>query len=233
MANIVIGIEGLVGCGKTSICRELLKIIPNSIVIHGGNLYRGIIYALMKSNKKISLDNLNEIMTNVDIKSVMDKLNVSFKVENNETVVYINNNKINEEELQSKETSLAVSLASKNADNKSLFLFFRNIINELKEKYNVILSGRAIMQIYPDINYHFFVTANIDERVKRKAYQYSENVNLDELKKHIETRDELQEKAGFYKIYPNTIKLDVTECKNANESARKLCEVIEEIKNTI
>ena len=42
--NIVIGIEGLVGSGKTSICRELLKLIPNSIILHGGNLYRGIVY---------------------------------------------------------------------------------------------------------------------------------------------------------------------------------------------
>ena len=38
MNNIVIGIEGLVGAGKTSICRELLQKIPNSIVLHGGNL---------------------------------------------------------------------------------------------------------------------------------------------------------------------------------------------------
>ena len=29
--NITIGIEGLVGAGKTSICRELLKKVPNSI----------------------------------------------------------------------------------------------------------------------------------------------------------------------------------------------------------
>ena len=47
MKNIVIGIEGLVGAGKTSICRELLKKIPNSILLHGGNLYRAIVYALM------------------------------------------------------------------------------------------------------------------------------------------------------------------------------------------
>ena len=31
MSNIVIGIEGLVGAGKTSICRELIKKIPNTV----------------------------------------------------------------------------------------------------------------------------------------------------------------------------------------------------------
>lgn len=233
MANIVIGIEGLVGSGKTSICRELLNILPNSIVLHGGNLYRGIVYALMNSNKQLSLENLNKNMEDVNIKEIMDELEVSFKVENRETVVYIKGIKIDEEKLQSKETSMAVSLASQNADNKALFLFFRDIINELKEKYNVILSGRALMEIYPDLNYHFFITADIDERVKRKARQYGENIDLKELKEHIEKRDDLQEKAGFYKIYSNTIQLDVTECKDVLESTKKLCDYIEEIKFVI
>lgn len=46
--NLVIGIEGLVGTGKTSICKELLKYIPNSIVLHAGNVYRAITYQIIK-----------------------------------------------------------------------------------------------------------------------------------------------------------------------------------------
>ena len=34
MENIVIGIEGLVGSGKTSICKCLLDKIDNSIIFH-------------------------------------------------------------------------------------------------------------------------------------------------------------------------------------------------------
>ena len=34
--NITIGIEGLVGAGKTSLCRELLNLVPNSMILHGG-----------------------------------------------------------------------------------------------------------------------------------------------------------------------------------------------------
>ena len=69
MNNIVIGIEGLVGSGKTSMCRELLNEIPNSIVFHGGNLYRGIIYAVMNSNKELAnnMQNLKQMMQDVDI----------------------------------------------------------------------------------------------------------------------------------------------------------------------
>lgn len=222
--NIVIGIEGLVGSGKTSICKELLNYIPNSVILHGGNLYRGIVYAFLKQNKKIS-DLKNENITNI-----MKELNVSIKLENRETIVYVNDEKINEENLQSRENSIAVSKVSNIANNEELFIFARNIINDLKEKYNVIVSGRSLMVIYPKLNYHFFITASIDERVKRKASQYNENEDLDILKKHIENRDLLQEKSGFYKIYPNTVIVDVTDCKDVNESTKKICEYITETK---
>lgn len=232
MEHIVIGIEGLVGSGKTSICRELLHKIPNSIVFHGGNLYRGIIFALMQSNKELSknMQNLEVNLEQVDIKKIMDMLNVEIKIENKETVVYLNNKKIEEEKLQSKEASMAVSIAGGSADNTNLFIFAGNLINEFKEKYNIILSGRALTTIYPEIDYHFFITASLEERVKRKAIQYGEKANLEELKEHIMKRDELQEKAGFYNISGKTIKIDVTDCKNAKESTNKICEFIEEMK---
>lgn len=228
MSNIVIGIEGLVGSGKTSMCRELLNEIPNSIVFHGGNLYRGIIYAVMNSNKELgsNMQNLKQMMQDVDIKNIMDKLKVEFKVENRETVVYVDGKKIDEEKLQSKQASMAVSVAGGSADNTKLFSFCKNIINEFKEKYNVILSGRALMRIYPELDYHFFITASLDERVKRKASQYGENANIEELKEHIMLRDELQKKAGFYDLNEKTIQVDVTDCKSVKESTYKLLEYI-------
>ena len=223
MKNIVIGIEGLVGSGKTSICREIIHKLPNSIILHGGNLYRGIVYAFMKQNKQLS------DLKNMDIAQIMKKLNVKIELENRETVVYVNDKKIDEEELQNEKTSMAVSVVGNVADNSKLFIFARNIINDFKEKYNVIVSGRALMEIYPDLDYHFLITASLDERVKRKSMQYN-NVNLQELREHIMKRDELQEKSGFYKMYQNTIKVDVTECKTVEDSTNKVCEYIEETK---
>lgn len=224
MKNIVIGIEGLVGSGKTTICRELMHRLPNSIILHGGNLYRGIVYVFMKSNKDINS------LKDTDIVKIMEQLNVKIELENNETVVYVNNQKIAEEDLQNEETSIAVSSVSNIANNTKLFIFGKNIIDKFKEKYNVIVSGRALMEIYPNLDYHFLVTASLDERIKRKAIQYGNNINLKDLKEHIIKRDELQEKSGFYKEYPNTIKVDVTECRSTIEATNKLCKYIEELK---
>lgn len=226
MENITIGIEGLVGAGKTSICRAMLDKIPNSIILHGGNLYRGIVYALMNSGIDMSKI-VNNSDKPIDIKQMMDMLKVEIKIENRESVVYVDGKEINEDNLQSDATSLAVSKIAKDADNSKFYAFGKKLIDMYKKQYNLIISGRDLMKIYPDLDYHFFVTADIETRVDRKMHQYTnEKITREELKKHIEERDSLQEQAGFYKRYDKTIDIDVTECKSAEESAMKILEKI-------
>ena len=220
MSNIVIGIEGLVGAGKTSICRELVKIIPNTIIFHGGNLYRAIVYAMMKNGN--TLDELKQQGKKLDIKEMMELFEVKIEIENNETVVYIGNEKIDEDLIQSKDASIAVSTIGGKADNGKLFEFSRKLIDKYKEKYNVIVSGRALTTIYPEIDYHFFITASLEERTRRKCIQYQNKEEFEEIKQNILTRDKLQEEAGFYKLSAITKEIDVTECKSAMESAEKV-----------
>jgi len=222
--NIVIGIEGLVGSGKTSICREMLKRDENSVLLHGGNYYRAIIYALMQ--KEPNILKLKKLMKNIDIKKCMDDNKVELRIENRESVFYINGELADEEKLQSKASSLAVSLVGGISDNTKLFEYARGLIDELRKENNVIVSGRALMQIYPKQDYHLFITASLEERVKRKCIQYKEKEKIKEVKKNIKIRDFLQKLAGFYKIYPNTIKIDVTECKSVEESTNKVLEYI-------
>ena len=141
-------------------------------------------------------------------------------------VFYINGKLADEEELQSKASSLAVSIIGGIADNTKLFEYARGLIDDLRKENNVIVSGRALMQIYPNLDYHLFITASLEERVKRKCIQYKEKEEIKAVKKNIKKRDFLQKLAGFYKIYPNTIKIDVTECKSVEESTNKVLEYI-------
>lgn len=224
MEHIVIGIEGLVGAGKTSICRKLIKIMPNTILLNGGNLYRAIVYAMMKNGA--SIDKLRNNAENIDIKTVMDLFKIQIKIEDNETKIYMNNELIEEEELQSEKSSLAVSMVGGKANNVALFEFGRNLIDTLKINYNVIVSGRSVMKIYPNSEYHFFVTADLQERVRRKHIQYKGEVDEKELEEHIIKRDKLQEEAGFYELSSNSIKVDVTNCKTIEESADMILQKI-------
>lgn len=226
--NITIGVEGLVGSGKTSLCRALLDMIPNSIILHGGNLYRGIVFALMNSGIDMSeMQNNSSESSHIDIKQMMDMLKVELKIENRESVVYVNGIEINEESLQSDTTSMAVSKIAKDADNSEFYTFGKKLIDMYKQKYNLIISGRDLMKIYPQLDYHFFITADLEERVRRKMKQYSNSqITEKELLEHIQERDKLQEESGFYKRYDKTIDIDVTDCKSAEESAKKVFEHI-------
>ena len=220
MENIVIGIEGTVGAGKTSICRELLKDIENSIILHGGEIYRAIVYGMMQTK----IENAQDL----DAFDIMKKLGIEIKLENKETVIYMNEKKVDEKDLQSKKSSMAVSKVSNIADNTRLYQFGKELIDKYREKYNVILSSRDIVKMYPDVTYHFFIDASIEERTNRKYMQYNKEIPKEQIKEMILARDELQEKSGYYKIYPQTQIIDVTECKSAKESAQKVLEKMKE-----
>ena len=222
MKNIVIGIEGTVGAGKTSICRELLNDIENSIILHGGEIYRAIVYGMMQ--EKPDMENLQ----NLDSFEIMKKLGIEVRLEDRETVIYMNGKKLDEKDLQSKKSSMAVSKVSNIADNTRLYQFGKELIDKYREKYNVILSSRDIVKMYPDVTYHFFIDASIEERTNRKYMQYNKEIPKEQIKEMIQVRDELQEKSGYYKIYPQTKVIDVTKCKSAKESEKLVLENMKE-----
>lgn len=220
MENIVIGIEGTVGAGKTSICRKLLDEIENSIILHGGEIYRAIVFGMMKSKIKNT--------ENLDAFEVMKDLGIEIKLEDRETKIYMNGQKIDEKDLQSKQASIAVSKISNTANNEKLYKFGKELIDKFRKDYNIILSSRDIVKMYPDVTYHFFIDASIEERTNRKYMQYNKEIPKEQIKEMIQSRDELQEKSGYYKIYPQTKVIDVTNCKSAEESAHLVLENMKE-----
>lgn len=115
---------------------------------------------------------------------------------------------------------MAVSKISNIASNDNAYKIVREYIEFYKENNNVIFSGRDTMKIYPEIDYHFFLEANVDKRVKWKAKQYENKTDEKIIKENILKRDELQEKSGYYKIYDNTIVIDVSNSKSVEESTK-------------
>ena len=221
MKNIVIGIEGMVGAGKTSICNELLSFIPNSIFTDGSKIYRGLVEALHQSN--IDMSKLNDV-PNLTPFELLRKLNVEFRIEDRKTVIYINGNKVSDDAMKSMQNSIGVSKMANMADNSKLFTFAYHIVNEYSKKYNLIVSARDLVKIYPEMDLHIFITASLDERVKRRYNQLCKKYTIDEVRNAVIERDILHEKSGFNEISSKTIKVDVTEDKSAKESAQKIYE---------
>ena len=249
MSNIVIGIEGMVGAGKTSICDELLKLIPNSIFVDGSKIYRALIEALhmaktslkfeedclenkelksedtASSAKKISIfDGINSLeqMAMLTPFDLLKKLQVEFKIENRKTVIYIAGKKIDEEAMKSMQNSIGVSKMANMADNSKLFAFAHQIVQEYSKNFNLIVSARDLVKIYPEMDLHIFITASLEERVQRRYNQLKGKYTIDEVRNSIVERDILHEKAGFNETFDKTVKIDVTEDASAKESAKKI-----------
>lgn len=228
--NIVIGIEGEVASGKTSICKGLTKLIDNSIFIDGGAIYRGIVLAISKSNidlfNKLKLNDINELNNNdniniennaiskIDALEIMKMLNVEFKIENKKTEIYINGNKIDDSEIDSAENAIGVSKMASEVNNEMLFKFAHDIIEQYRKNYNIIVSARNLIGIYPEMTCFVYITADVEERIKRRYSQYNGKYNIDEIRNMIIQRDLLHEKAGFNKNFERTIKVDVTNCES-------------------
>ena len=224
--NIVIGVEGDVSSGKTSVCKELIKLIPNSIFADAGLIARAIVGGVKKS--PLALPTLIKLLTggNVEAIELMKKLKIRFEIEDNQTVVYIKDRKMEEEKIQTEKNSTGVSKYTSKVNLDSLYSFARNIIDEYREDYNVIVSARDLVRIYPSMTCHVFITASLEERVNRRYNQFNGKYTKEEIKQTILKRDKLHEKAGYNKKCDKTIIVDVTECKSAKESAEKVLESI-------
>ena len=79
-----------------------------------------------------------------------------------------------------------------------------------------------MVDLYPDMTCHIYITASLEERVKRRYNQYEGKLTLEEIKNNIIERDKMHEDAGFNKKCEKTLEIDVTECKNVKESAQKI-----------
>lgn len=213
--NIVICVEGMVSSGKSSMCNELIKLIPNCIYIDTGYIYRGIILALIKNNVDINVAKENML-------KYMKELNVEFNVENGITEIYIDGEKIKREEVESMQNSIGVSKVASISNNKPLYAFGKQVIENYKQKFNVICSGRGMLDMYPEMNCHIYITASLDARVQRRYKQYNGKYSIEEIRKSIEERDKLHEEAGFNKTCDVTLKIDLSDCNSAEESAKKV-----------
>ncbi len=242
--NFVVGVEGEVGAGKTSMCKELVKIIPNTIFIDGGAIFRGITLAIKKGKEELvqsaptligdmAKNLLKKLNVNVDAISsmqadaldLMKALNVNFKIQDNQTAVYIGDKEVKSDEFETEENAMDVSRIASQTDNKALFTFAHNLIQEYSKTYNIIVSARDLVEIYPEMDLHLYVTADLDKRIERRYNQYNGKYTREEIAESIKTRDNIHKDAGFNKKCDRTVALDLSDCENSEQSAKKALEI--------
>lgn len=181
----VIAIDGFSSTGKSSISKQIAKIL-DLIHIDTGALYRGITY--------FALENCLNDQQEIDIKSLFSKLNeINLEFRPNQKVLelFLNGKNI-DQEIRNPKVSNSVSIIAKQPEIRSFLLDFQR---NLAEKGGVIMDGRDIgTVILPNADFKFFVTASPEERAKRRFLELQHSgipASYNDVYQNLITRDKI------------------------------------------
>lgn len=214
----VIAISGYSGSGKTEVSQKILKKRKELVYFDFGCLFRAITYYLMY-DLNLSLEKIKEL---VATKKLYNIIKFSYIIENKKVKIGVNGNFYNDSELNSLSMNLdTVTIGTIIGDDLSNSL--KNIIDDLKQNNDVLINARRPVIAYPDLDYHIFLTANFDTRVKRKVLMNNESYEITYNK--LMKRDEMERKGNFWQTYDFTYVIDTTNLSK-NDVLEKVDEII-------
>lgn len=198
MNNFHIAIDGPAGSGKSTISSLLAEKLKWTH-IDTGAMYRAVtLYAL---ENKIDLNNEESY-------SFLETIKISYLNDN----IYLNNKNVSKE-IRSEEVTKNVSLVSS-------FHYVRKKMVDLQKEaakgINVVMDGRDIgTVVLPNANLKVFLTANVEERAKRRYQENKDNLvnkSIDDVIEEIKIRDtkDSTRKESPLKKAKDAIELDTT-----------------------
>ena len=192
----IITIDGPSGVGKGTIS-QMLSLDLSWNILDSGALYRTLTY-LMKL-KTLQLKEFNK-----NREKILMEFEVSFEATTaGEPVnIFLNHENITErirtEEIARETSELASS--------KEIRDFIRPIQREFKRLPGLIADGRDMgTVIFPEADLKFFLTANVEERAKRRQLQLKRDhleVNMRVLLKELEERDKKDKEREHSPLIP-------------------------------
>ena len=175
-----IAIDGPSGAGKSTIAKDLSKKL-NFIYVDTGAMYRAIALYFYENDIDISLEDVVSFhLSNIDI---------DIKYEDGKQIVLLNGKDVSESIRTEKIGGMASSISVFSEVRSKLLNLQRN----LAMKNKVVMDGRDIAShVLPNADLKIYHTASVDTRADRRYKELKEkglDVNLEEIKKEIETRD--------------------------------------------
>lgn len=178
--GFIVAIDGPAGAGKGTITKLVGK-KKNLIYIDTGALYRCVTLYMIKN--KISLDQIDKI------KEVLNKINIEFKKENNEDLVFLNGEDVSRL-IREKEVNELVSQVSHIVEVRENIT---NLSRKIAEGKNVIMEGRDIgTNVFPNADVKIYLDATPEERARRRMKQNQEkgiDIPFEEILENIIYRD--------------------------------------------
>ena len=205
-----ITIDGPAGSGKSTICKLLAEELSYHQV-DSGAFYRAYTWlATQYSSQK-----------NIQFKSVLSEETFFTYINENPPVFTFDQNRQKvhwsgkdlETEIRKPEITDKIKII---ADNKRIRTLVNAKIRSLSKSYDIIADGRDMgTVVFPEAQYKFFLTADLEERAHRRFKEFSivdPDINIAEVKEKIEKRDKEDEtrEFGALKAASNAIFVDTT-----------------------
>lgn len=180
MSNINVAIDGPAGAGKSSIAKEISKML-GYIYIDTGALYRSIAYYVY--NKGV------HDFSKLEVVPLLKEISIELKYINGSQRVFINGLDVSDY-IRTPEISLGASKVSAIPEVRSFLL---DIQRNIAKHNNVIMDGRDIgTVVLPDADLKIFLTASAEERATRRYNQIKDTPNCpswEEILNDINKRD--------------------------------------------
>lgn len=158
MRKPVIAIDGYSSTGKSSISKQIAKILG---IVHmdTGALYRGVTFFALQNCVKNGQIDIQELI------KCLQSIELEFRTSGNELVLFMNGKDISRE-IRETEISDNVSLIAKQKEVRDYLLETQR---RIADKGGVIMDGRDIgTVVLPNADFKFFITASVEERTKRR-----------------------------------------------------------------
>ena len=230
---MIIGIDGPAGTGKTTIAK-LFEEKYNIKYINTGAMYRALAYKCLQNGiEKDNEEKILEILKDTKIEYV--KKSVDGKIL---TSIILDGKDITEEIHRVDIAQVASDISKIVKVREYMVDLQRKIANEyVKMDEDVLLEGRDICTVvFPDADLKIYLDADTKIRAKRRLEELknrgiNENLNLKEMIKSIEKRDETDKnkKVGALKRTDNQKYIDTTD-KKIDDVITEILEEIERIR---
>ena len=203
--KIIIAIDGLSGCGKSSTAKLLAKEM-NYKYLDSGAMYRAVTLYIIENS--IDYKNLKKL------KNILDEIRLEFIKENTSDSyqIFLNNKNV-EKKIRSKKVSELVSEISKISIIRKKLVKMQRTIGDNK---GIVMEGRDIATVvFPDAELKIFMQADINVRAKRRLKEFKKigkKISLKEVKLNLLERDnkDSSRKDSPLKITSDSLILDTT-----------------------
>lgn len=164
----IIAIDGGAGVGKTTVSKNLSKLL-NILYIDTGAMYRAYTLYFLNNNIEITDENIWKYVKDI---------NVELKMIDGCNVVYLNGKDVSSL-IRTDEVSVATSTVAK---NKMLREKMVKKQREIAGENSVVIEGRdTTTVVFPNADIKIFLTSNIDTRAKRRYNDLVKHENADVL----------------------------------------------------